>query len=166
MDQTTIRKNFFANLNRLPTGQRVALKRSAGTMLFQADAKALAAFYRALPPGVPQNQEPQWFAAACFACLWDPAEGVGKPMEQLLAEQIRSDVLSESTQHRVEVLMDMDWNPDGYFLTKLSRIVKMLKQKATEPINATALLEDLLNWNNENQKVQRKWASAIFSPKE
>ena len=162
MDQTAVKKKFMINLNNLPTGQRAALKRSVGTMFSRADAKALGAFYRALPQGIPQGEEPKWFAAACFACLWDPTEEAGEPMEQRLAELTRSDVLSESMQHRVEALLDMDWDSDGYFLTKLSRMVKMLRQKTTEPPNVSALLEDMLNWNNENQKVQRKWAHAVF----
>ena len=161
MDQG-VKKAFFDNLGDLQTGQRAALKRSVGTMLSGADAKALAAFYRALPPGVPQWQEPQWFAAACFACLWDPVESDGAPMEQLLAKLIHNGDLSESMQHRLEVLLDTDWDADGYLLTKLSRMVKIVRQKTAEPLDFASLLSDMLYWNQENQKVQQKWAHAVF----
>ena len=155
-------KTFFDNLATLQTGQRTALKRSAGIMLSGADAKAMAAFYRALPLGVPQWQEPQWFAAACFACLWDSAKVGGRPMEQLLAEQIQKENLSDSMLHRVEILLDTAWDADGYLLTKLSRMVKILRQKTEEPLDFAALLTDMLYWNQDNQNVQQKWAHAIF----
>lgn len=155
-------KDFFAALNSLQTGQRAALKRSVGTMLTGADAKAMAAFYRVLPPGVPQWQESQWFATACFACLWDPAEEDGQPLEQLLAEMIREGSLSDSMQHRVEVLLDTDWDADGYMLTKLSRIIKLVRQKTQTMPDLASLLPDMIYWNQENQRVQKKWASAVF----
>ena len=153
---------FLANLNSMQTGQRTALKRSVGIMLAGADAKAMAAFYRALPPGVPQWQEPQWFAAACFACLWDSVEPNGQPLEQLLADLIRECELSDSMQHRVEVLLDTAWDADGYLLTKLSRIVKLVRQKTSGALDFASLLSDMLYWNQENQRIQQKWAHAIF----
>ena len=166
MDQSVAIKTFFANLNGLKSGQRAALKRSAGVMLSGADARALAAFYRALPPDVFTSEEPKWFAAACFACMWDPAENFGRPMEQLLGELIRMDDLSDSMQHRVEILMDMEWNADGYMLTKLSRMVKMLRQKILEVPDFAELLSDLRCWNYEDQRIQKKWARAIFGSEE
>lgn len=51
-------ETFFTKLKSLSTGQRTVLKRCAGIMLTGADARALAVFYRILPPGVPQWQEP------------------------------------------------------------------------------------------------------------
>lgn len=83
-------------------------------------------------------------------------------MEQLLSDLIRMDVLSGSMQHRIEILLDTTWESDGYLLTKLSRMLKMLRQKTAEVPNFAALLTDLLYWNNESQSVQRKWAHAVF----
>ena len=142
-------ETFFTKLKSLSTGQRTVLKRCAGIMLTGADGRALAVFYRILPPGVPQWQEPQWFAAACFACLWDTTEAEGRNVEQLLSDLI-------------EILLDTTWDSDGYLLTKLSRMLKMLRQKTAEVPNFAALLTDLLYWNNESQSVQRKWAHAVF----
>lgn len=162
MEQKAMIETFFTKLKSLSTGQRTVLKRCAGIMLTGADARALAVFYRILPPGVPQWQEPQWFAAACFACLWDTTEAEGRNVEQLLSDLIRMDVLSGSMQHRIEILLDTTWESDGYLLTKLSRMLKMLRQKTAEVPNFAALLTDLLYWNNESQSVQRKWAHAVF----
>ena len=83
-------------------------------------------------------------------------------MEQLLAEQIQKENLSDSMLHRVEILLDTAWDADGYLLTKLSRMVKILRQKTEEPLDFAALLTDMLYWNQDNQNVQQKWAHAIF----
>lgn len=163
MENRTNYASFLERVDALSTGDRVALKRSAGVMLSEADGKAIAAFYRCITPAVPQWQEDRCFAVACMKCLWDPAEGTGEPVEKVLAYLIRGAELSDSMQHRVEGLIDTQWDQDGYMLTKLCRIIKLIRQKTSEEIDFAGLLEDLIYWNNENQSVQRKWARAIFS---
>lgn len=156
--------SFLSRLNGLGNGDRAALRRACGTMLFEADGKAIAAFYRCLPHGIPQWQEDRWFAAACLRCLWDREMEGGEPFERVIGRMIRAEELSESTLHRAEVLLDTDWDEDGYLLTKLTRLVKLVRQKSDRaPVDFGALLEDLLSWNVENQFVQRKWAHAIFT---
>ena len=163
MENKSYYESFLKRVDALSTGDRVALKRSAGVMLSEADGKAIAAFYRCVTPAVLQWQEDRWFAAACLKCLWDPAEIEGEPVENVLAKLIRSSELTDNMQHRVEGLLDTAWDQDGYMLTKLCRLVKMLRQKTAAELDFAGLLEDLIYWNNENQSVQRKWARAIFS---
>lgn len=156
--------SFFLRLKLLGGGDRAALKRAAGTMLTEADGKAITAFYRCLPPQTPQWQEDRWFAAACLRCLWDAEAEGGEPFEQIIGRMIASEELSDSTRHRVEVLLDTVWDDDGYMLTKLTRLVKLIRQKSDRAAIAfPALLEDLIYWNAENQSVQRKWARSIFA---
>lgn len=155
---------FLGRLCALGSGDRAALKRAAGIMLSDADGKAVAAFYRCLPYGTPQWQEERWFAVACLRCLWDADMEGGEPVEQIIGQMIRDEKLSDSTLHRAEVLLDTAWDEDGYMLTKLTRLVKLIRQKSDRaPVDFAALLEDLLGWNVENQHVQRKWARAIFT---
>ena len=72
--------------------------------------------------------------------------------------------LSDSTLHRMEALLDTDWDNDGYMLIKLTRMIKLIRQKSDRaPIDFSALLEDLIYWNGENQSVRRKWARAVFT---
>ena len=155
---------FFDRLNTLGTGERAALRREAGSLLRQADGKAITVFYRCLPSGAAPRQEDRWFAVACLRCLWDAGTEGEKPLEQLIAELIRSEDLSPSTGHRVELLLDTGWDEDGYLLTKLTRIIKLVRQKSDrQQVDFAALLEDLLGWNSESQYVQRRWARSIFS---
>ncbi len=166
MENQSSYESFLKRVDALSTGNRVALKRSVGVMLSEADGKAIAAFYRCVTPAIPQWQEDRWFAAACIKCLWDPTEGSGEPVENILAKLLRSAELSGSIEHRVEGLLDTAWEQDGYMLTKLCRLMKMLRQKTSSELDFAGLLKDLIYWNNENQSVQRKWAHAIFSTTE
>lgn len=156
--------SFLNRLKLLGNGDRAALKRAAGTMFAEADGKAVAAFYRCLPFGTPRWQEDRWFAAACLRCLWDADIQGGQPFEKIVGRMLWEEKLSESTGHRVEVLLDTAWDEEGYMLTKLTRLIKLIRQKSDhEPVDFAALLEDLIFWNAENQSVQRKWARAIFT---
>ena len=155
---------FFLKLKGLGTGDRAALRRAAGEMLKEADGKAITVFYRCLPYGVPQWQEDRWFAVACLCCLWDVESDNGAPFEKIVSKLIREENLSSSMQHKVEILLDTAWDDDGYLLTKLTRLIKMIRQKSDRvPIDFSALLEDLIYWNAENQSVQRKWARSMFT---
>ena len=77
MENQSSYESFLKRVDALSTGNRVALKRSVGVMLSEADGKAIAAFYRCVTPAIPQWQEDRWFATACIKCLWDPTEGSG-----------------------------------------------------------------------------------------
>lgn len=161
---TENQQKFFERLNRLGTGERAALRREAGNMLQNADGTALTVFYRCLPPAVDNWQEGKWFAVACLCCLWDAGETAGEPLEQVIAALLRSGDLSDSTAHRVQILLDTKWDADGYMLTKLGRLVKLIRQKSDrKAIDFSALLDDLIRWNSDSQIVQRKWARTIFS---
>ena len=132
-------------------------------MLREAKGSALTAFYRCLPQTIGTAQEAKWFAVACLRCLWDTGTENGRPLEQIISTMITSGELSDSTKHRVELLIDTRWDEDGYMLSKLARLVKLVRQKSDRAqIDFPALLEDLLFWNGERQTVQRKWARAIF----
>ena len=156
-------KTFFERLDRLGNGERAALRREAGVMLADAAGSALTAFYRCLPVNVGTAQEEKWFAVACLRCLWDAGEQDGRPLEQIISRMMKGGELSESTGHRVELLIDTRWDHDGYMLGKLARLIKLVRQKSDRAqIDFSALLEDLLFWNGERQTVQRKWARAIF----
>ena len=159
--------SFFARLKKLSKGERTALKRCAGTMLAEADGKALAAFYRVLPKEVPQNQEDKWFAVACIHCLWSADEvNNGVPFQELFGKLLFDKAISESAGRRAEALLDTYWDKDGYMLTKLTRMILMIRQKTGKaPLNCPALLSDLLAWNSDSHYIRRKWAKAIFTTK-
>ena len=155
-------KAFFEKLDKLPSGDRAAIKREAGTMLEQAGGRAMKVFYQCLPFSVPQWQEGCWFAAACLHCMSAP-DVVGRiSMEQALYMLAHDDATSESIKCRLEGLLDLKWDGYGYMLTKLTRIVKLMCSRGLN-IDCAQLLRDLIYWNADNQSVQHKWARAMFA---
>ena len=161
---TTLQHSFFEKVDSLSTGERAALRREAGNTIRQADGKAIAAFYKCLPSVVKDWQEERWFTVACNRCLWSTDISEEEPVEKLLSELIRTEEISNSIKHRVELLLDSKWDLDGYMLVKLTRLIKLIRQKSDrKQIDSAKLLDDLLGWNNDTQYVQRKWAKAIFS---
>ena len=81
--------------------------------------------------------------------------------EQVLFQLGQDSELSESMGHRLESLLDLSWDEDGYLLTKLTRLVKVVKSK-NYAVDCASLLGDLLYWNGEKQNVQLKWARALY----
>ena len=73
--------------------------------------------------------------------------------------------ISESTGHRLETLLDVPWDEDGFMLTKLVRLIRLAKFKGYA-VDCQQLLEDLFYWNGEKQSVQRKWARALYQKPE
>ena len=75
--------DFFTQLDRLPKGDRTALKREAGTMLHEADGRAIQAFYKCMLPTIPERYDDRFFAVACLHCLWSEDTQNRLPMEQI-----------------------------------------------------------------------------------
>ena len=149
------RKKFFEKLSTISKGERAALRRCAGTMLKEANGQAITVFYKYLPYGLPAFQDPYWFAAACFACLWE--ETGGEAIERIMSK-MKSE--SDSINKRLADLLDMQWDSDGFLLAKLTRIIQMMRQKGYT-VDCALLLDDLLFWNSGSKTVQRKWAKTF-----
>ena len=82
-------------------------------------------------------------------------------MEQIFYQLGRDKEMSESTGHRLEMLLDLQWDEDGFMLKKLSRLIRFVRSKGYA-VDCQWLLEDLFYWNGEKQSVQRKWARALY----
>lgn len=155
-------KTYFGALDALPPGERTALKRDAGNLLEKADGRAIRVFYKCMPYSVPQWQEGRWFAAGCLHCLWSTDTTERISIRQTLYRLGTDPDVSESTAHRLESLLDLKWDIDGYMLTKLSRLARLIKSKGLA-IDCADLLRDLIGWNSDSQSVQRKWAKAMYA---
>lgn len=152
---------FIEKLAKLGNGERAALKRSVGVMLSEADAKALAAFYRCHPP---VKDEDCWFAVACLCCFWDAKTDHEEPIEKVFAQLLEKEKISKSMLHRMEMLLDTEWDDDGFMLIKLTRLIQVMRQKSDGVnIDFAALGRDLCEWKKkDSNKVQRRWAREIY----
>ena len=148
---------FFLRLRQCSAGERAILRRNCGKMLKDADGKAVITFYRCLPFAVPTWHEDRWFAVGCFSCLWND-EQVGVPIEEIFGK-MKDD--SGSLEHRLAALLDMSWDADGFLLGKLCRMIKMSYAKGYV-VDCEKLLGDLILWNMDTQRVQGKWARAMY----
>lgn len=153
------KEKFFCALDELNSGERVALRRAVGTRLADANGRALQAFFKCLPRDIGLPQEEKWYAAACFHCMWEETDR--EALTQILKTFLIDESVSNSTRQRMVQILDQKWDEDGFLLTKLGRFLKMVKQRGGA-VDCSALLDDFLAWNREDQKVQRKWAK-IFS---
>lgn len=156
MDDIGKIEDFLASIIGLLSGDRAALKRSAGTTLIRATGQAMTAFYKVLPNGVSPFQEDKWYAVACIAALWKDAKA-GQPFEKCLK------ILgTEGIERRVKSILDDNWDEDGMLNLKLFRLAKMMYSNGLQP-DFSMLLKDLINWNHPNRFAQKKWARVYFS---
>ena len=157
----TTGEEFIKRLAKLGSGERAALKRSVGTMLSEADTKALAAFYRCYPP---TKDEDCWFAVACLCCFWGKNLEDGEAVETIIVHLLERKEISKSMLHRVEILLDTEWDEDGFMLTKLTRLIQVIRQKSDGVnIDFAVLGRDLCEWKKkDSNKVQRRWAREIY----
>lgn len=150
------------DLSRLGAGERVALRRAAGSLEF--NAAAWRAFYIACP-NCKKRDEEFWFAAMCMECLWREEDKPDvRPMEECLQRYRKEDEsVTDSMKHRMEVLLDMPWANDDFLLGKLYAVVRILKDKTNYKPDFHKLADDLRRWNYEDRAVQRRWLRTIFS---
>ncbi len=154
---------FLKRIEELGKGEKTALKRSLGQSLSNADGAAVAAFYRVLPATVSPWQENAFYITAACICFWKDITVQQKTFIDCLAIIGRE---MDSMDKRVIALLDTEWNAhDDYFIGKISRLIRIVKQKGYAP-DFTKLLEDLLLWTLPDRPVQRKWAKTYFGEKE
>jgi len=152
-------KEYLKNLEKLGNGEKAALKRSIGQTLSNADGNALSAFYKAMPYDSYAKQENAFFLIGTFVCYWKDIDDSKLSFVECL-RKIRDE--SDSLDRKVIALLDTDFSEqEDYFVGKLSRLIRMIKQKGYKP-DFNELLNDLLLWNLENRSIQRKWARAYF----
>lgn len=142
-------------------GRRAALKRAAGETLSAAGGNALTAFYQLR--GIPKFpvQEEKCFAVVCMMCLWDVSMwGKAEPLIEGVRRKVSTDNM-KGFEKRLQGLLDLSWDADGYFLTKLIRLVKFCKHKDVV-VDPAGLLADLLGWEHESHFVQKRWVKDLY----
>jgi len=152
------------DLSRLTTGERCALRRAAGSL--EPNMPAWRAFYLA-GGGRAGRHENYWYAAMCMACMWRPEDEERArmlPMEQCLRLYLReNESVTESMKRRMDALLETPWSEDGFLLTKLHSIVRILQRGQTDlRPNFQALADDLRDWNRDDRRVQRRWLRATY----
>lgn len=149
------------DLSRLGTGERVALKRSAGEPV--QTAAAWRAFYIACSI-CDKWREPYLIAALCMECLWRESDTPEiLPMEECLF-RFKAVYNGDGLDNRIMALLETSWDPtDGFLLGKLMNLVRMLRSQTNMKPNFEALADDLQKWNDQSRRVQRRWLRTIYA---
>lgn len=143
-------------------GIRAAWKRNAGLRLCDADGRAVAAFYRIYGGGlVSERKEDRCFFAVCVACLWKPEDWSRGTSLAEGAKKFLDPESRETFAKRLRALLDLSWDEDGYLAGKLCRLLKFCQAKGMV-VDGKALLRDLLQWNMDDRRIQRKWAREFY----
>lgn len=158
---------FIRRLSELGKGDQVALKRALGETLNESSGKAQAAFFKVYIGG---NEESAFFAATAICFLGieeDTAKGNGSVGEALRRYKVK-EAMEDSTglDNKLAAILDVQIGiQEEYFASKVSRIMRMLKQKDCIP-EYGQLVVDLTNWDKETRYVQRRWAKDYYSKRE
>ncbi len=136
-------------------GALAALRRGLG----QPPGTA-AEMYRYVEPFLPQirsrGQEAAYYLVAALFALHPKSTGVGNFGAQMA--QTRSEGSEDALERRFTALLSA--HPDD-LPDILRQSVSYLKSKEI-PINWNQLFWDLQNWDDEDRRVQKKWASAFW----
>ena len=99
-------------------------------------------------------------ALVLSACTPDPISENAVFLTEEAVAQIIPEVFP--LKHRMELLLKSLQSNDSYFLSSLYPIVQHVRQQSPETrIDFGKLLEDLLNWENPEHDVQKRWTKTI-----
>lgn len=156
---------FVRALDRLVTSENLgalaALRRGLGRGPGQAP-EMYPYVMPYLPDGTtPMEEEAYFLVAALFAWHqrdWTPADAGRDTSFGASFRQLREATKSDSTEQRFVALLNAhrDDLPEH-----LRHAIGQLKSKEI-PVNWTALLRDILHWEDDNRSVQRKWARSFW----
>lgn len=154
--------DFIYNLKKLSNKDRANLKRDLGKTLNEASGGAEIAFYKTLEEGN-KNNEGIYFLIATCECFYDRECFFPKREFIECLSLINEQQESDGIEKKLIGLFDISLKDnEEYFVVKLSRLVRFIKQKAYYP-DFSKLLLDILHWDSDTKYVQRKWAKNYFN---
>lgn len=159
MIRSEIKDAFFARLDRLRDGDRVALRRSAGRLLQNAPMSAYQAFVGCVPfEGAPGKD--RWFLPACVYCDQDSKQPV-TDLPVLYQRMVIAGELGGSDDRRWASILSTGWDDSsGLLVQKLAMLIRRM-HSAGRNVDCTRLIDDLVWWNHPNRLVQMRWAQAV-----
>ncbi|MCE7935135.1 MAG: type I-E CRISPR-associated protein Cse2/CasB [Chlorobi bacterium CHB2] len=119
------------------------------------DFNVFAIIGRSLPTDLKPHQIDVYLLVACLFALHDKEGGEGSigTAAQLLHNSLENG--QDSLDMRFAALLNCSWEDLSHHLRHLVSHLKFHEI----PINYSRLLADLLNWDRDDRRVQRQWAS-------
>lgn len=168
---------FVARLEKLDAGSRAALKRNAGRLLDES-RNVYQTFFSVLPRSVtnPKHQEAFFLVATLYVVgtrrhdstaprrQQTPPRNLGASLRRL-RQRVQSDSSEDrqiSLDKRVNTLLEADREQLSFRLHQLVRLLASSEETKEAAINWPQLLHDVLQWERDGRKVQRRWAEAYY----
>ncbi|NLN76629.1 MAG: type I-E CRISPR-associated protein Cse2/CasB [Armatimonadetes bacterium] len=158
------------------TGRWAMLRRGAGKAL--SEARDIHWIYGLLDRFAKPHDEEAYFLVATLIAFdktftQQDASGraftftgnIGRTMRALKVG--KPDTAQQSFDRRFGILLNADFDPQlgGELAFRLRQCVKRIiaERNSAIAINWPQLLADILDWNNENKRVQKSWARAYYT---
>lgn len=154
---------ILTRLRHLSSGEIAALRRMAGKPLSEADGSALEAMFKLLPGDAKASDHAKWMAVFSLICLWHPEQA---SLAGSMAEMMRRYKLKHETggmDAKMRMMLDSRWDEDGFFVSKMARIARMLRAENRLAMpDPDRLFADLKAWNYDKRTVQIRWAEEYY----
>ena len=114
-------------------------------------------------PDAPEDWDGLMDSCPTGALRWDSRDiSADALMEEILRDMYQSKDATESLKTRLVSYLDTPWSEDGFLLSKLCRIVRMI-YSANHQVRPDfrKLADDLTHWNDADRHVQRRWIRTI-----
>lgn len=160
-------------LSRLSRKELAILKNNVGKPFTEADARALAVFYRILPSDALQYDTDctvgMWFQAICIAAAGTSLEDrdgrlttLPEALHLIALDDTGEQELEDSRiARRAANALDAWWGEDGATARLVYNLVRLAVQDGYK-LDYAALINDIVRWNDENHPVTREWVPCIF----
>ena len=145
--------DFFYGLSIQDKKSKIALRRSLGKGIGNANSRALLTYVEVVPDTVGKYLDYIWFEIACMYALNDCKNGERDFMRCLR-------IIDKGTggiDNQVNYILSKDLAEDNLVLKNISKLIKRLEREGVN-INLKSLLSDLIDWYYGDVSVKLKWA--------
>ena len=150
------------------TSSIYCLKRAFGNSVDNVDIKTYMAFL-----DVSGNNFPDSYKNVCFIVstmfynFERPNQDENNSKTFVTFEKLISRIYgkSKSTDKMIQNFIDSDFDSNGVFVNRLVRLSERCKKElsSNEHLDFTALINDLVHWNDPDKSIKFKWATQIVS---
>ena len=160
-------KSLWANLY-AKSGSIYCLKRAFGNSLKNSDITTYMSFLDVSGNNFYDAQKEVYFLAATMFYNFERPNQVEKDNRTFVTfEKLISRIYgkSKSTDRMIQNFVDSDFDSNGIFVNRLVRLSGRCKKElsANEHLDFTALINDLVHWNDPDKSIKFKWAKQIVS---
>ena len=142
------------------------LKHAFGNSIDSVDIKTYMAFLDASSGNFPDSYKNVCFIISTMFYNFERPNQLEKDDRTFVTfEKLISRIYgnSKSTDKMIQNFVDSDFDSNGIFVNRLVRLSERCKKElsSNEHLDFTALINDLVHWNDPDKSVKFKWARQI-----